>query len=108
MKSILLRLLGLDTPFHDYAREVLTRPGLNQNQRIQLLRQALGLNANKHGRPPLGLTDDERKDRAKAYQRERYAQLKAEGRCVTCAEPNPNAPGHTRCNNCQKKKAQPC
>jgi hypothetical protein len=105
MKSILLRLLGLDTPFHDYAHEVLTRPGLNQNQRIQLLRQALGLSANKQGRPLLGLTPDERKDRAKLYQRERYAKLKAEGRCVSCAEPNPNAPDHTRCDNCQKKNA---
>ena len=105
MKSILLRLLGLDTPFHDYAREVLTRPGLNQNQRIQLLRQALGLSASKQGRPPLGLTSDEKKTRAKAYHRERYAKLKAEGRCVTCAEPNPNAPNHARCDECQKKKA---
>lgn len=102
MKSILLRLFGLDTPFHDYAREVLTRPGLNQNQRIQLLRQALGLNANKHGRPPLGLTSDEKKDRARAYQRERYAKLRAEGRCVTCSEP---AKDQSRCAKCQKKNA---
>lgn len=105
MKSILLRLLGLDTPFHDYAREVLTRSGLNQNQRIQLLRQALGLPLNKQGRPALGLDSGEKHERTKAYQRERYAKLKAEGRCVSCAEPNPNVPNHTRCDGCQKKKA---
>jgi hypothetical protein len=105
MKSILLRLLGLDTDLEAYATEVLTRPGLTPNARVHLLRAHLGLSANKQGRPSLGLPTHERQERAKAYHRERYAKLKSEGRCVTCAEPNPNAPNHTRCDNCQKKKA---
>jgi uncharacterized protein with PIN domain len=96
-RTTLLRLLGIDVRFQDYATEVLTRPGIASHDRVILLRNYLGLPKNRKGRKPK--TAEYKARRVSDYNRERYHRLKTEGRCTTCTQPNPNAP-RSRCLDC--------
>jgi hypothetical protein len=98
MKNAIARLLGVNIP--DTATtlkvaEILDRVGLNANTRLRLIREALNLPPGKRGR--------KRKPGAKSPKEanhSRYHRLKAEGRCVVCAKPNPT-PHRVRCPDCK-------
>lgn len=109
MKNLLRKLFGATPPSADIAGivEILNRRNVRTADRLNLIREYVGLSARTRGRPALGDTAAEtvqlRKNNQSARNRRRYDNLKLQGRCVICAKPNPRAP-KSRCAECAPRR----
>jgi len=108
MKNLIRKLFGATTQAADIAGvvEILNRRNVRTADRLNLIREYVGLSTRGRGRPSHGSTPDEAAQIRKAYQasrnRHRYDSLKKQGRCVVCAKSNPRAP-KSRCPECAPK-----